>query len=111
MSLLIFENVIYSNLYRVHSGLVSVDAALRFFKPVEVLLLEYEAIWSFTDEVIVFTEVRILAFHLSQDLKPSSEVSLLDLMLAILVIFVGKLIDHSLPFLEKLGGAGDNLYR
>ena len=82
--------------------MVSIDGALGFFKPVEVLLLEDEAAWSFADEVIVFVEVLVLAVKFSEDFESSSQISLFDLVLTILIILVGELVYYSLPLLKKL---------
>ena len=88
MCLVILKNAVNAHFDGIHSCLVSIDTALWLLKPIKVLLLKDKAIWSLSDEVIVFVHVLVYTFELTKNLQSSSEVSLFDFVLAILIILI-----------------------
>ena len=80
---------------------------LRLFEPVEILLLENEPVWRLSDQVVLAVEDFGFFFttkliKISENFKSSPEVSLFDLMHAILIILVRELVNDSLPLLKEL---------
>ena len=94
---------------RIGPDLLGVDVGLWLLKPIKVLLEEDEAIGSLLDQIVVLAQMAFLVPCLStlvifsQNLESPSQISLLGLMLAILIILIRQLVDDSLPFLEKFG--------
>lgn len=95
----------------VASYLTLVNVGLWLLEPVEVLFEEYETIWSLSDQVVLARHdvllfsiakriFECLLLHVSEDLEAAAKITLLDLVLTVLVVFVGELVDHSLPFLK-----------
>jgi hypothetical protein len=83
---------------------------LRFLEPVKVLLLKDEAIRRFSDQIIISVKDLSSLVHLSDNFESTPEIPLLDLVHAILVILVGELVHHGLPFLEQFGGCRHQLH-
>ena len=89
----------------VHSLLTWASLRLWLLHPIQVLLLEDEAVWSLLDQVIIFAERAFWVIDAPQHLEPPSQISLLDLVQPFRVILVRELVDHSPPLLQELGSS------
>jgi len=89
-----FEYTSDGLLHGIGPDLLWVDVGLRFLEPVEILLDEYEAIGSLFDQVIILVWMVFsltclgTLVNFSEDLESSSQISLLDFVHSILIIFV-----------------------
>lgn len=87
-----------------------IDVGNRFFKPVKVLLVHDESVWSLLNQVIVHVNTALdavssflLLVKVTQNFESLPQVSLLDLVSAFNVILVRQLVDNCLPLLEQFG--------
>lgn len=102
LGLVTHEHLVDGLLHRVHPSSLRIDVAGWLFQKVEVLLHENESVRRLLDQVFLIG-TRLALFQVSDDLQPPPQVSLFDLVEALLVILVGELVDHSLPLLKQLG--------